>query len=104
MENDLPGRFDQAITKEKPTKMRVAQSARGDAGALRLADQRAVEIQARNMQSLHAACFPGRALFAGVRGLYNSHGEIKLADRRYGVSTAAPSNRPARKSASASLA
>ncbi len=27
--------------------MRVAQSARGDAGALRLADQRAVEIQAR---------------------------------------------------------
>jgi hypothetical protein len=47
MENDLPGRFDQAITKEKPTKMRVAQSARGDAGALRLADQRAVEIQAR---------------------------------------------------------
>jgi len=46
MENDLPGRFDQAITKEKPTKMRVAQSARGDAGALRLADQRAVEIQA----------------------------------------------------------
>ena len=46
MENDLPGRFDQAITKEKPTKMRVAQSARGDAGALRLADQRSVEIQA----------------------------------------------------------
>jgi hypothetical protein len=52
MENDLPGRFDQAITKEKPTKMRVAQSARGDAGALRLADQRAVEIQASQNRCL----------------------------------------------------
>jgi hypothetical protein len=37
-----------AITREKPTKMRVAQSVPGDAGALRLADQRAVEIQARH--------------------------------------------------------
>ena len=55
MENDLPGRFDQAITKEKPTKMRVAQSARGDAGALRLADQRAVEIQASETTRVIAA-------------------------------------------------
>ena len=30
--------------------MRVAQSARGDAGALRLADQRAVEIQASHLR------------------------------------------------------